>query len=185
MNLKIKSKLLLVLSFFLFIHLLSCEKKSLKKEKRVENLRKGEERVKMKNLEQNVDHKVRGEEFLKLNKKKDGVQVTASGLQYKVVKMGAGKKPKKDDTVRVHYKGTLIDGVEFDSSYKRGQPIEFPLNRVIKGWTEGLQLMKEGSKYIFYIPSELGYGKRGAPPRIPGDSTLVFDIELLKVISKK
>ncbi len=123
----------------------------------------------------------KGQEFLKENAKKEGVKTTASGLQYKVVKEGDGKSPKATDTVKVHYRGTLIDGTEFDSSYKRNEPIEFPLNGVIKGWTEGLQLMKEGSKYILYIPSNLGYGARGAGGVIPPDATLIFEVELLKV----
>jgi FKBP-type peptidyl-prolyl cis-trans isomerase len=110
------------------------------------------------------------------------VKTTASGLQYKVLKEGSGKSPKATDTVQVNYRGTLIDGTEFDSSYKRGEPIEFPLNGVIKGWTEGVQLMKEGAKYQFTIPSKLAYGERGTPGGpIPGDATLIFEVELLKV----
>jgi len=103
----------------------------------------------------------KGEKFLEDNAKKEGVTVTASGLQYKVITEGTGKSPKATDTVEVHYEGTLIDGKVFDSSYKRGETIEFPLNRVIAGWTEGVQLMKEGSKFRFYIPSKLAYGPRG------------------------
>jgi FKBP-type peptidyl-prolyl cis-trans isomerase FkpA len=124
----------------------------------------------------------KGEAFLKENAKKEGVKTTASGLQYKVLKEGDGKSPKATDTVQVNYRGTLIDGKEFDSSYKRGEPAEFPLNRVIPGWTEGVQLMKEGAKYQFTIPSKLAYGERGTPGGpIPGNATLVFEIELLKV----
>ena len=123
----------------------------------------------------------KGEAFLKENAKKDGVKTTASGLQYKVLKEGDGKSPKATDTVKVHYKGTLIDGKEFDSSYKRGEPIEFPLNGVIPGWTEGVQLMKEGAKYQFTIPSKLAYGERGAGGAIPPNATLIFEVELLKV----
>jgi FKBP-type peptidyl-prolyl cis-trans isomerase FkpA len=124
----------------------------------------------------------KGEAFLKENAKKEGVKTTTSGLQYKVLKEGDGKSPKATDTVQVNYRGTLIDGKEFDSSYKRGEPAEFPLNRVIPGWTEGVQLMKEGAKYQFTIPSKLAYGERGTPGGpIPGNATLVFEIELLKV----
>lgn len=123
----------------------------------------------------------KGQQFLQENAKKDGVKTTASGLQYEVLTPGTGKSPKATDTVLVHYKGTLLDGTEFDSSYKRGEPIEFPLNQVIKGWTEGVQLMKEGAKYRFYIPSNLAYGSRGAGGAIGPDETLIFDVELLKV----
>jgi FKBP-type peptidyl-prolyl cis-trans isomerase len=126
--------------------------------------------------------KTDGVAFLAANKSKEGVKATASGLQYKVLKEGKGAKPKASETVKVHYRGTLIDGTEFDSSYKRGEPIEFPLEGVIKGWTEGVQLMTVGSKYQFYIPSELAYGERGSPPAIPGNSTLVFDVELLDIV---
>ena len=123
----------------------------------------------------------KGQQFLQENAKRDGVKTTASGLQYEVLTEGQGKSPKATDTVVVHYRGTLIDGTEFDSSYKRGQPIDFPLNQVIRGWTEGVQLMKEGSKYRFFIPSNLAYGSRGAGGVIGPDETLVFDVELLKV----
>jgi FKBP-type peptidyl-prolyl cis-trans isomerase len=122
-----------------------------------------------------------GEQFLATNKSQPGVQTTASGLQYKVVTEGTGKQPKATDTVEVHYRGTLIDGTEFDSSYKRGQTISFPLNRVIAGWTEGLQLMKEGGKSILYIPYTLGYGANGAQGAIPGYAALIFEVELVKV----
>jgi FKBP-type peptidyl-prolyl cis-trans isomerase len=125
--------------------------------------------------------KEKGEAFLAENAKKEGVKTTASGLQYKMVKEGTGKQPTAADTVKVHYRGTLIDGKEFDSSYARKQPIEFPLNGVIKGWTEGLQLMKEGGKCLLYIPSALAYGKRGAGDLIGPDETLVFEVELLEV----
>ncbi|NDD38807.1 MAG: FKBP-type peptidyl-prolyl cis-trans isomerase, partial [Verrucomicrobia bacterium] len=107
-------------------------------------------------------NKAEGEKFLADNKKKDGVKTTASGLQYKVIKDGTGKTPKATDTVKTHYRGTLINGTEFDSSYKRGEPAEFPVGGVIKGWTEALQLMKEGAKWQLFIPSELAYGERGA-----------------------
>jgi FKBP-type peptidyl-prolyl cis-trans isomerase FkpA len=120
----------------------------------------------------------KGEEFLKKNEKKPGVKKTASGLQYRVIKEGTGVAPRATDKVKVNYKGTLIDGTEFDSSYKRGQPVEFPLNQVIPGWTEGLQLMKVGSKYELVIPGNLGYGERGSQG-IPGNSVLIFEVELL------
>jgi FKBP-type peptidyl-prolyl cis-trans isomerase FklB len=118
-----------------------------------------------------------GQAFLMANKAKKGVQVTASGLQYKVIREGSGRAPFAQDTVKVHYRGTRVDGSEFDSSYKRGAPAEFRLDRVIKGWSEGLQLMKEGAKYQFYIPPELAYGDRG---RL-ANQTLVFDVELIAV----
>jgi len=122
-----------------------------------------------------------GQAFLKANASKPGVKTTSSGLQYLVLEEGKGKSPKATDTVLVHYKGNLLDGTEFDSSYKRNEPISFPLNGVIPGWTEGVQLMKEGGKIRLFIPSNLAYGSRGAGGVIPPDSTLVFDIELLKV----
>ena len=119
--------------------------------------------------------------FLERNKTAEGVKVTASGLQYKVVANGSGKSPAATDNVTVHYVGTLVDGTEFDSSVRRGQPTSFALNQVIRGWTEGLQLMHEGDKFIFYIPQELGYGDRGAGGQIPPFSTLIFEVELIKV----
>ena len=122
----------------------------------------------------------KGQAFLDANKKKDGLRVTASGLQYKVITKGEGAKPKATDKVKVHYRGTLINGKEFDSSYKRNQPAEFGLNQVIKGWTEGVQLMNVGSKYEFYIPSGLAYGPNG-PPSIGPDQTLIFTVELLNI----
>jgi len=121
-----------------------------------------------------------GEAFLAENAQRDGVETTDSGLQYEVITEGTGKSPKAVDTVKVHYKGTLINGEQFDSSYDRGEPTSFPLNRVISGWTEGLQLMKEGAKYRFFIPSEIAYGARAAGS-IPPHSTLIFDVELLEV----
>ncbi|MEM8987846.1 MAG: FKBP-type peptidyl-prolyl cis-trans isomerase [Pseudomonadota bacterium] len=129
-------------------------------------------------------NKADGEAFLADNKTKEGVLVTDSGLQYTVVDAGTqdGAQPSAEDMVQVHYRGMLINGAEFDSSYARGMPAEFPLNGVIKGWTEGLQLMKEGAKYTFFIPSELAYGEN-APPSIGPNQTLVFDVELLKVVS--
>ena len=119
--------------------------------------------------------------FLAENKKKDGVKTTASGLQYKVMKDGAGAQPKETDTVTVNYRGTLINGTEFDSSYKRGQPATFPVNGVIKGWTEALQLMKPGSKYQLFIPADLAYGARAVGPDITPNSALIFEVELLEV----
>jgi FKBP-type peptidyl-prolyl cis-trans isomerase FkpA len=121
-----------------------------------------------------------GQAFLAENAKKDGVFVTESGLQYEIIEEGKGDKPLASDTVTVHYRGTLLDGTEFDSSYSRGEPTSFPLQRVIPGWTEGVQLMNEGAKYRFYIPSELAYGAR-AMGAITPNSTLIFDIELIDV----
>lgn len=126
-------------------------------------------------------NKEAGEKFLSENARKEGVKTTASGLQYKVLTAGTGATPKATDKVTVHYKGTLIDGTEFDSSYKRGQPATFPVNGVIKGWTEALQLMKVGGKYRLFIPSDLAYGARGAGNKIGPNSTLIFDVELLGV----
>jgi FKBP-type peptidyl-prolyl cis-trans isomerase len=124
----------------------------------------------------------KGEKFLAENKTKEGVKTTDSGLQYKITKEGTGKAPKATDTVVVHYEGKLLDGTIFDSSIKRGQPIDFPLNRVIPGWTEGLQLMKEGGKATLYIPSKLAYGPRGTPGGPIGpNETLIFEVELIKV----
>ena len=121
-----------------------------------------------------------GTEFLAANKEKEGVVETESGLQYKIEVEGAGISPEETDTVEVNYEGRLIDGTVFDSSYDRGESVRFPLNRVIKGWTEGLTYAKEGGKIQLYVPAELGYGQRGSGP-IPGNSTLIFDIELVKV----
>jgi FKBP-type peptidyl-prolyl cis-trans isomerase FklB len=122
-----------------------------------------------------------GKKFLDENKKKEGVKTTASGLQYKVLKQGNGAQPKESDTVTVNYRGTLVNGTEFDSSYKRGQPATFPVNGVIKGWTEALQLMKAGSKYQLFIPSDLAYGARAMGPDITPNSTLIFEVELMDV----
>jgi FKBP-type peptidyl-prolyl cis-trans isomerase FklB len=122
-----------------------------------------------------------GQKFLADNKKKEGVKTTPSGLQYKMVKEGTGPQPKAADTVTVDYRGTLIDGTEFDSSYKRGQAATFPLGGVIKGWTEGLQLMKVGSKYQFFIPADLAYGARAMGPDIAPNSTLIFEVELKEI----
>ena len=122
-----------------------------------------------------------GQAFLAANAKKEGVMTTASGLQYKVLEQGTGPKPKATDTVNVHYKGTFIDGKTFDSSYDRGEPISFPLNRVIKGWTEALQLMPTGSKWRLYLPPHLAYGEQQVSAEIGPNSTLVFEVELLGV----
>jgi FKBP-type peptidyl-prolyl cis-trans isomerase FkpA len=122
-----------------------------------------------------------GKKFLEENAKKEGVKITESGIQYIVVTEGEGEKPSATDTVTVHYKGTFLNGETFDSSYERNKPQVFPLNRVIRGWTEGVQLMSVGSKYTFTIPSDLAYGPNGNPPRIPGNSVLQFEIELLDI----
>ncbi|HFD88217.1 MAG TPA: FKBP-type peptidyl-prolyl cis-trans isomerase [Gammaproteobacteria bacterium] len=122
-----------------------------------------------------------GKAFMEKNLKADGVKKTASGLQYKIIKEGSGKKPGPTSEVTVNYEGRHLNGEVFDSSYKRNKPISFRLNRVIKGWTEGLQLMKEGAHYQLFIPPELGYGRRGAGAAIGPQETLIFDVELLKV----
>ncbi len=127
------------------------------------------------------EQKAAGEKFLEENKKREGVKVTPSGLQYEVLEATLGQKPKATDTVKVHYEGTLIDGTVFDSSYKRGEPISFGLNQVIAGWTEGVQLMSVGSKYKLYIPYNLGYGAQGAGGSIPPYSALIFTVELLAI----
>lgn len=127
-------------------------------------------------------NKEAGEKYLEENKKKAGVVTTASGLQYMVLAEGSGRSPKATDNVKCHYEGMLTDGTMFDSSIQRGEPATFPLNGVIKGWTEGLQLMKEGARYRFFIPYELGYGERGAGQSIPPYSALIFDVELIEVI---
>ena len=136
----------------------------------------------MKLAEQAADNnRQEGERYLASNKGKEGVKVTASGLQYKVIKAGTGAMPKATDTVEVHYRGTLIDGTEFVSSYSRGQPTTFPVNGVIQGWQEALQMMKEGAKWQLVIPAELAYGSRGAGGSIGPNATLIFDVELLKI----
>lgn len=129
-------------------------------------------------------NKAAGEAFLAANKSKEGVQTTADGLQYKVIKEGTGPKPTSSDTVTVQYRGTLIDGKEFDSSYKRGQPATFPVGQIIKGWTEALQLMPVGSKWQLFIPPDLAYGDRGAGPDIGPNATLIFDVELVSIAPK-
>jgi FKBP-type peptidyl-prolyl cis-trans isomerase FklB len=122
-----------------------------------------------------------GQAFLSENAQKDGVETTESGLQYEVIEKGSGKTPTPESTVTVHYRGTLIDGTEFDSSYRRGEPATFPVNGVIAGWTEALQLMSEGAKYKLYIPADLAYGERGAGQAIGPNETLIFDVELISV----
>ena len=130
---------------------------------------------------QGGENKKAGEAFLAENKNKEGVKTLPSGLQYKVLKEGNGKTPTRSDKVTTHYHGTLIDGTVFDSSYERGQPASFPVNGVIAGWTEALQLMQEGAKWRLFVPSELAYGAQGAGDVIGANSTLVFDVELLSV----
>ena len=126
-----------------------------------------------------------GNKFLEENAKKEGVKVTSTGLQYRVIKEGTGAQPTATDEVTIHYTGKLLDGTVFDSSVNRGEPATFPLNRVIPGWTEGVQLMKEGAKYEFYIPSDLAYGPNGVPNAIPPHATLIFEVELISIGKKE
>jgi FKBP-type peptidyl-prolyl cis-trans isomerase len=136
----------------------------------------------MANATSPAENQAAGVAFLAENAKKANIVTTASGLQYEILTPGTGTvSPLSTDTVKVHYKGTTLDGNEFDSSYSRGEPISFPLNRVIAGWTEGVQLMTEGAKFRFYIPSELAYGAQGAGGSIGPNSTLIFDVELIKI----
>ncbi len=135
-----------------------------------------------KEKEQAEENIAKGKAYLEENGKREGVITTKSGLQYEVLTEGTGKTPKATDKVRCHYEGRLTDGTVFDSSYQRGEPADFGLNQVIAGWTEGVQLMKEGAKYRFHIPYLLGYGERGAGASIPPYATLVFDVELIKVL---
>lgn len=141
------------------------------------------EMMMMKHQARGAESMKAGAEYLKKNKENPGVKETASGLQYKVVNEGTGKRPGKSDVVKVHYRGKLVDGTEFDSSYKRGQPATFPIDKVIPGWTEALQLMRVGSKYELVIPGDLAYGERGTR-EIPPNSVLIFDVELLDIIKK-
>ncbi len=141
-----------------------------------------EERQQAEAAERGKAAKGEGEAFLAENKKRAGVVTTPSGLQYEIVKEGTGRQPKASDTVRCHYEGTLIDGTVFDSSYRRGMPAEFSLRQVIAGWTEGVQLMKEGSIFKFYIPYNLAYGERGAGADIPPYAALIFKVELINVL---
>lgn len=142
---------------------------------------KQEEKLNKEREEKGRAAKEEGEKYLAENAKKDGVITTASGLQYKVLKEGTGKSPKATDSVKCHYEGFLTDGTLFDSSIQRGEPATFPLGGVIKGWTEGLQLMKEGGKTRFFIPYNLGYGEAGASGAIPPYAALIFDVELIEV----
>jgi len=130
-------------------------------------------------------NKKEGEVFLAENKKKEGVVALPSGLQYKVLNPGTGKKPKDSDTVTVHYRGTFINGTQFDSSYFLGQPVTFPVKGVIRGWTEALQLMQEGAKWQLFIPSHLAYGERGAGNQVGPNTTLIFEVELISTQDKK
>ena len=141
-----------------------------------------EKKLQAERAEKGKAAKEAGEKYLAENAKKEGIITTASGLRYKVLKEGTGKQPKATDKVRCHYEGFLIDGTVFDSSVQRGEPAVFPLDGVIVGWTEGLQLMREGGKYRFFIPYKLGYGEGGAGASIPPFATLVFDVELLEVL---
>ncbi|MEZ9565730.1 FKBP-type peptidyl-prolyl cis-trans isomerase [Vibrio artabrorum] len=142
------------------------------------------EKMKAQAAEKSAATKKAGDDFRAEFAKKEGVKTTESGLMYQVMTAGKGQSPKDTDTVQVHYKGTLTDGTQFDSSYDRGEPATFPLNRVIPGWTEGVQLMTVGSKYKFVIPPELAYGEQDTPT-IPANSTLVFEVELLKIDNTK
>lgn len=144
--------------------------------------RKQEEKLNAERAEKGKAAKAEGEKYLAENAKKEGVVTLPSGLQYMVLKEGSGKKPKATDKVKCHYEGFLIDGTVFDSSVERGEPAVFPLNQVIAGWTEGLQLMQEGAKYRFFIPYILGYGEGGAGASIPPFAALIFDVELIEVL---
>jgi len=143
---------------------------------------KQEQKLQAQRAEAGKAHKEAGEKYLAENAKKDGVITLPSGLQYQVLKEGNGKKPTAKDTVQCHYEGFLIDGTVFDSSIQRGEPATFPLQQVIAGWTEGLQLMQEGAKYRFFIPYRLGYGEGGAGNSIPPFAALIFDVELIQVV---
>lgn len=144
--------------------------------------RKQEEKMNAERSAQGKVHKEAGEKYLAENAKKEGVITLPSGLQYQVLKEGNGKKPSAKDTVMCHYEGFLIDGTVFDSSFQRGEPATFPLQQVIAGWTEGLQLMQEGAKYRFFIPYRLAYGEGGAGASIPPFAALIFDVELIQVV---
>ena len=143
---------------------------------------KQEQKLQAERAEAGKAHKEAGEKYLAENAKKDGVITLPSGLQYQVLKEGNGKKPTAKDTVMCHYEGFLIDGTVFDSSVQRGEPATFPLQQVIAGWTEGLQLMQEGAKYRFFIPYRLGYGEGGAGNSSPPFAALIFDVELIQVV---
>lgn len=163
----------------------AMEGKSLLKPEEIQGaMMKLQENAMKKMQEQAEANKKAGEEFLEKNKTAEGVKVTPSGLQYQVLVEGTGKTPKKTDTVKCHYTGTLLNGEKFDSSMDRGQPAEFPVGGVIPGWTEALQMMKVGSKYKLFIPSDLAYGAQGRPG-IPPNSTLIFEVELLDIVAAK
>ncbi len=147
-----------------------------------QELRKQETKLKEKQAKENKEI---GEAFLKENKKNKDVKVTENGLQYKILKPGKGESPAEDDKVKVHYKGKHLDGKVFDSSRERGKPSAFPVNKVIKGWQEALQLMKEGAEWRIFVPAEMAYGKRGAKKEIEPNETLIFDIELLEIMENK
>ncbi len=164
-------------------HQLEGKKEMLTEEEVRKALSKMSEGRNKKRREEAEGNKKIGADFLAKNKAKDGVKTTESGLQYEVLTEGKGKKPNAESTVKVHYKGTLIDGTEFDSSYKRNAPAEFPVKKVIKGWTEALQLMSIGSKWKLTIPADLAYGESGRPS-IPPNSALVFEVELLEIVKK-
>ncbi len=151
-------------------------KEKMRAKKQAEYMERMEERRK-----QGEANKEKGRQFLEENKAKEGIVTLESGLQYKILNKGTGASPKPTDTVKCQYRGTTIDGKEFDSSYERGKPATFAVNRVIKGWTEGLQLMKEGGKWQFFIPSELAYGERGAGNNIGPNEVLIFEVELLEI----
>lgn len=148
----------------------------------IEHLKRRDAEKKQEQAAAGAEARKAGEEFLKENSKRDGVVTLPSGLQYEVVKEGTGRSPKATDNVMCHYEGKLIDGTLFDSSRKRGEPATFPLSGVIRGWTEGLQLMKEGAQYRFFIPYDLAYGENGAGNVIPPYAALIFDVELIKVL---
>ncbi len=153
------------------------------REVKQEHAKTQREQRKKEREELGTKNKEEGEKFMAENKAKDGVVTTESGLQYKVLKAGEGEKPKETDRVEVNYKGTLIDGTEFDSSFKRNKPATFAVNRVVKGWSEALQLMPVGSKWQLYIPADLGYGPRGAGAKIGPNAVLIFEVELLKIVT--
>jgi FKBP-type peptidyl-prolyl cis-trans isomerase len=161
------------------------EKPLLSEEEAAEIQQKFVQKQQEERLQQTIEmiskNKQDAEDFLKENGAREGVVTTASGLQYKILTQGDGPKPRAEDTVKVHYKGTLLDGSEFDSSYSRGEPAVFPLNQVIPGWTEALQLMNAGSKAQIFLPPDLAYGDRGAPPVIEPGSMLIFEVELLGI----
>ena len=158
-------------------------KSEMKDEEIQKAMMKLQEMAMKKQQEEGEANKKKSADFLEKNKSAEGVKTTASGLQYQVIKEGDGPTPKKEDTVKCHYTGTLIDGTKFDSSVDRGQPAEFPVAGVIPGWTEALQLMKVGSKYKLFIPPELAYGPAGRPG-IPPSSALVFEVELLEIVKQ-